>query len=329
MKENLNGITPGSADDYSLATYASVEDEPVHWLWYPYIPFGMITVVQGYPGSGKSSFLLDIVARATRGAPLPDGSDPGNPVSAVYQCTEAGSQGVIKTMLDNSGADLTRVSFIRGSFLTVNDPRIQRAVRESDSKILIIDPIQNFFEAAMSNAQHVRKELSAIGDFAAETGCAVILIGHFTKKETGEAQYQGMGSADIAAIARSIIHVRRAGKDSPLRYIQHMKCSIAPEGDPCVFELTGLGKVHWIGRPNEDEMVCLERKAGNSQTPRLIEAMSALSDILGAGDLEAVEVMAKMKEKGFSDITIRRAKRGLDIQSFRQSEKGWLWRLPS
>jgi archaellum biogenesis ATPase FlaH len=34
------------------------EATEVKWLWYPYIPFGKITVVQGDPGDGKQRLCL-------------------------------------------------------------------------------------------------------------------------------------------------------------------------------------------------------------------------------------------------------------------------------
>lgn len=53
--------------------YANVRTEPVEWLWYPYIPLGKLTVLQGDPGEGKSTFALNVVARITTGQPMPDG----------------------------------------------------------------------------------------------------------------------------------------------------------------------------------------------------------------------------------------------------------------
>ena len=50
--------------------YANVRTEPVEWLWYPYIPLGKLTVLQGDPGEGKSTFALNIVARITTGAKI-------------------------------------------------------------------------------------------------------------------------------------------------------------------------------------------------------------------------------------------------------------------
>ena len=42
------------------------------WLWYPYIPFGKITVVQGDPGDGKTTVVLAIAAAVTTGSALPE-----------------------------------------------------------------------------------------------------------------------------------------------------------------------------------------------------------------------------------------------------------------
>jgi len=32
-----------------------IATEQVKWLWYPYIPFGKITVIQDDPGDGKTT----------------------------------------------------------------------------------------------------------------------------------------------------------------------------------------------------------------------------------------------------------------------------------
>ncbi len=69
--------------------YANIKAKPVEWLWYPYIPFGKITVIQGDPGEGKSTVALDLVSRLTRGLPMPDGYPVSKASVAIYQCAEA------------------------------------------------------------------------------------------------------------------------------------------------------------------------------------------------------------------------------------------------
>ena len=43
------------AENYSYRYFSTVSERRVDWLWYPYIPYGKITVLQGDPGEGKST----------------------------------------------------------------------------------------------------------------------------------------------------------------------------------------------------------------------------------------------------------------------------------
>lgn len=91
--------------------YANVRTEPVEWLWYPYIPLGKLTVLQGDPGEGKSTFALNVVARITTGQPMPDGVPAKVKRVAIYQCAEDGIADTIKPRLQQAGADCERVAY--------------------------------------------------------------------------------------------------------------------------------------------------------------------------------------------------------------------------
>ena len=49
---------------------SEIEPKEVKWLWYPYIPFGKVTLLQGDPGDGKSKLMLSIAALRSKGEPL-------------------------------------------------------------------------------------------------------------------------------------------------------------------------------------------------------------------------------------------------------------------
>ena len=66
--------------------YSAIEQRAVEWLWYPYIPYGKITVLQGDTGEGKSTFALNIAALLTRGRAMPDGFMCSGPQVVMYQC---------------------------------------------------------------------------------------------------------------------------------------------------------------------------------------------------------------------------------------------------
>lgn len=39
-----------------------VEVEKIDWLLYPFIPFGKVTIVQGDPGEGKTTMVLQVAS---------------------------------------------------------------------------------------------------------------------------------------------------------------------------------------------------------------------------------------------------------------------------
>jgi putative DNA primase/helicase len=47
---------------------------PTSWLWPGYVPGAALTVITGDPGSGKSLVSIDLAARVTTGASMPDGT---------------------------------------------------------------------------------------------------------------------------------------------------------------------------------------------------------------------------------------------------------------
>ncbi len=49
--------------DLRMIVLSDVEAQEIKWLWYPFIPYGKLTIIQGDPGDGKSTLILNIAAR--------------------------------------------------------------------------------------------------------------------------------------------------------------------------------------------------------------------------------------------------------------------------
>ena len=43
--------------ELEITRLSEVQSTDVEWLWYPYIPFGKLTIIQGDPGSGKTRLM--------------------------------------------------------------------------------------------------------------------------------------------------------------------------------------------------------------------------------------------------------------------------------
>ena len=61
-----------------------VEQTEVDWLWYPYIPFGKLTIVQGNPGEGKTFFAMQLML--SRFSSYAEVSPSGKGIHIIGQC---------------------------------------------------------------------------------------------------------------------------------------------------------------------------------------------------------------------------------------------------
>ena len=206
----------------------TVQAEEIKWLWKPYIPFGKLTIVQGDPGEGKTTFSLWLASLLTQGKCFDEAGNliQTSPVNVVYQTAEDGLADTVKPRLMAAGADCSRVKVIDDSekSLYMDDERLEEALRETKAKLLILDPLQAYLgdRVDMNRANEAREMTKKLGAMAERTGCAVILIGHMNKGSGAKAAYRGIGSIDFFAIARSVLLVARVPDDSTIRAVAQL-----------------------------------------------------------------------------------------------------------
>ena len=229
---------------------------PVNWLWQPYIAIGKITLLQGDPGCGKSSMMMNLIAELSKGGSAPDGRAFGIPQRIIYQCSEDGAKDTIKPRLLAAGADCSNIAFIDEevySGLTLDDERIREAITEWRPRLLVIDPIQSYIgnDSDLQIAGKARKLMRRIGMWASTYNCAVVLIGHFSKKEGAKDLYRGLGSIDVVAAARSVIQVEKSPEDEDVRIVKQVKNSLDSKGADLSFEIRPSTGFRWLGVASE------------------------------------------------------------------------------
>ena len=171
-----------------------VEVEPICWLWYPFISYGKVTIIQGDPGEGKTTLVLQIISRLTKGESIND-EDESLPINVIYQTAENGLADTIKPRLLAVNADCSKVLVIDDSDtpLTMRDARLEQAIIETNAKLVVLDPIQGFLGADvdMHRANEIRPIMKHISELAEKYKCAIILIGHMNKCSVGKSAYRG------------------------------------------------------------------------------------------------------------------------------------------
>ncbi|MEQ3335971.1 AAA family ATPase [Faecalimonas umbilicata] len=194
-----------------------VEVEEIEWLFYPFIPYGKVTIIQGDPGEGKTTVVLQIIAKLTKGEPIlneiTEEETGVKPINVIYQTAEDGLGDTIKPRLLAAGADCSRVLVIddQDQPLTMVDARLEEAIIQTKARLVVLDPIQGFLGAGvdMHRANEIRPLMKRISVLAEKYQCAIILIGHMNKNSNGKSSYRGLGSIDFQAAARSVLIVGR------------------------------------------------------------------------------------------------------------------------
>lgn len=110
---------------------SEIESQQIKWLWYPFIPYGKLSIVQGDPGDGKSTLILNIAAKLSMGECIDENMNITEPVNVIYQTSEDGLADTVKPRLEAANADCSRISIIDESDKSVSmtDDRIEEAIK--------------------------------------------------------------------------------------------------------------------------------------------------------------------------------------------------------
>lgn len=309
-----------------LINMKDVKVESIEWLFYPFIPYGKITIIQGDPGEGKTTLVLQIIASLTKGTSVLEDKET-EPINVIYQTAEDGLADTIKPRLLKANADCSRVLVIddRDIPLTMIDIRLEQAIAETKARLVVLDPIQGFLGTGvdMHRANEIRPVMKHISELAEKYKCAIILIGHMNKCSMGKSAYRGLGSIDFQAAARSVLIVGRIKDEPEVRVVCQTKNSLAPEAKSIAFRLSEENGFEWIG---EYDVAADDLLSGTAKGTKKQTAMDFLETILAGGQMQQTAIMQLAEEKGISQKTLRNAKEALDIKSIRLNNQ-WYWKL--
>lgn len=323
--------------ELKLIHMEDVVSKEVEWLWYPYIPYGKITIIEGDPGEGKTTLVLKLAAALSRGLPLPcDDDKEYEPIHIIYQTAEDGIEDTIKPRLVKAGADCSMIRVIdeTDKELSMTDDRLEQAIIETGARLIILDPIQAYIGATvdMHRANEIRPVLKHLGIIAEKHNCAIILIGHMNKASGSKSTYRGLGSIDIQATARSVLLVARLRDKPNIRIMAHDKSSLAPAGDAIGFEMTEDNGMVCIG-PYDitiDELLSGNEGRGKK---KLDIAENFIKEYFGTNKvIPSNEIMMEAAKRSIKRNTLLSAKKKLGITSDKEkAEDGtiyWTWVMP-
>ena len=208
---------------------------------------------------------MDLTARVTTGAPMPDGSPGGPPGDVIVASAEDDPNTSLVWRLQRAGADLGRVVNLCDVdgvpfSLPGHFQDLRRTIAAADNcRLVVLDPLAGLSDVSLTAVATVRKAIMRpLQCVARDFGVAVLLVHHTTKDGRTVA-----GSAGVVDTARSALMVTPDADDPAVKVVRVHKTNIgAPSTAPLRYRLEGdwpATRVCWLDAEASDTGPAMQR----------------------------------------------------------------------
>lgn len=308
------------SDGLHLVCAANVEPEPVNWIWPGHVAAGVVHVVDGLPGVGKSMLSCYLAGVLTTGTAWPDGTrcNPGN---VLLVNLEDDLSRTLRPRLGAAGADLNRVQLFEdseGGFTLPGDlAKLESAISRHGIALCVIDPLMAVLDSKVNSYrdQDVRRVLAALKAMCGRTSCAVVLVRHLTKAVGGPAIQRGGGSIGIIGAARVGLLLAVDQQDDARRILATVKNNLGPF-DPkqsTSWTIAPGPRLEYAGAVNmsaDDLLQAQDEKRGPGRPDQeRTEAQEWLCKTLADGPIPSAELRGLAEAAGLAWRTVERARK--------------------
>lgn len=312
---------------------SEVEVKRPEWILHQWIVRGDLHLLAACQGGGKTTFAAYVAAVLTAGKPwLGNRSDPGQPLEVAWLSLEE-QQGRIVARLRANGVDDSRIRILGEVVEGLEDPRpwnlpgdfaaLENYLTEYPADLLIVDGL-GYAVTGDGSYPVVARTLSKLGKVAERHRLAILGITH-TPKAASNAKTAAIGSTAWTALAR-ILWVIGDDPDQDGRQVVRVAKSnfeYPPQG--IGFSITndpqteaGLVSDLTVSEVTAEALVG-EREGEEARSERQ-ECAEAIRELLSAGPYGTGPFMDALRSQGFSEATVKRARRQLGVVSVPNSD---------
>jgi len=338
----------GPGEILSMRPVSEYTSMPIDWLWPGRFPLGMLSLIAGIQGHGKSFLMCYMAAVASQGYSWPDRGNPCAPMEVAILSDEESVSYALRPRLEACGADLSRVFVLDGLTLADGTP----APFDISTRLSLLDDFLEahpncrlmFFDSLAGFLGHcdpndnaaVRRTLGPLSELAERRGVAMVGILHLNKKPDLASVHRISGASAFTAVARAVWLVVRdedaIGNAS--RLLLPVKCNYA--------DTTGLryrivdGAVAFETEPvafGADSVLAGKHKPDEDDSKSAVDIAAdwLRTQLENQPPKMARELFEAAETEGISLKTLYRAKSKLNIEVRKIGFQGafvWSWNNP-
>jgi putative DNA primase/helicase len=325
-------------------------------LWPGALYAGKVTVLAGLPGEGKSLASIDIASRISVGAAWPCGDGQFEKARVLLLSVEDDPADTIRPRADVAGGNAELIEYIKGVSRTDEETgkrvldtvsliadlfSIEAKITAMGAVFFIVDPLTSFAGNDTNKTADMRRLLDSLGQMAARTGVAILVITHLNKRSDARKAMQLVaGSHVIIAAVRVVLVTALDPSDKHRRLVLPIKRNIARDDGGFAFRISEqphkvcgeVPRCEW--EPNRvlelsaDEALIDSTPRAQAAVEKACEVQDWLRDLLRGEPVLASSMWRQAKEKGFGERRVKNALKAIGAAADCLGFQGkWHYRL--
>lgn len=291
----------------------------IQWLWENWLPRGMLSLLGGFQGTGKSYLALDLARVVTQAETWPDGTAvqcPGRP--AIYVEAEAVPQ-ITAQRLRDMGMNASKLyPLLPDHYGIINltdrswQDRLADMVGVLEPELVIIDSLSTISDRSQNDVEALNDLLMFLVRLATFGNCGMLVLHHLRKPSAMQLSLPGVsihdfrGSGHITAMARTVLgySVVQTGKQFSLngpRRLDLAKTNVGDYPTPIGIKLVKDAQARTVFEYGQ----AVEVEAGTARDAAAEWLLDALE--LAGEPLSQAKIVEMGKEEEHSRATVLRA----------------------
>ena len=253
----INDVIDRYQYDLDIKSIADIESRETEWLWHPYIPLNMVTLIAGMPSSMKSYFVIDLALRLTLKLPFASGETPKKNYNVLYFPVEDSLEQTIKTRIEKQGRGVPANLFVSEKTLNLTkwdaQERFKEELHENNIDVVILDPISSFLGGKDTNSESVVRPALEFLKSLESLKVTSLLIRHTNKGETQTNFDKVAGSGAWVQVVRSLLLVAKDSEERNKSLIKLEKNNLVADSEYMLELYNNDGVVELNEIPVDDE----------------------------------------------------------------------------
>jgi 5S rRNA maturation endonuclease (ribonuclease M5)/archaellum biogenesis ATPase FlaH len=232
--------------DNGIRALSEIPPEDIEWVIPDFVPAGVVTLICGEPGVGKTTLAIVLAGSLTNGKAVPTegGFTTLNPASVLYVTMEE-KRGRISLIYERQKFSVEGANrlFILDKPLNFRD--LTEFIEKNNVKLLIVDPF-TYYAQDLNKTTDVKEAVTPFVSLAKKKNIGIVLVWHNRKSQQLQDEsliQKPLGSVLLTAMAKRIIFVFKDLENPRVRHVTFAKGKPTPGFS---FEINEQQQLLWI-----------------------------------------------------------------------------------